>query len=101
MAITDAGTGMGDTVEVIMVATEATTTARGLLMMRPMLMPSPPPLTILLIYTDPLVVFRPTLDLGNLFKSTTDYIILTTYFLRPTANIPRDLLMLSPGMATT
>merc|ERR1712001_575707 len=80
------------TVEVIMVATEDTTTARGPLMLRLRLMPSPPPLP-----SPDMVTTVATW--ADITLTDTDMLLLTPMDI--TVTTARDLLMLSPDMATT
>merc|ERR1711997_1035469 len=79
---------MEGTVEVIMVATEDTTTARGPLMLRP----SPPPLP-----SPDMVTTVATW--ADITLTDTDMLLLTPMDI--TVTTARDLLMLSPDMATT
>merc|ERR1712038_1913528 len=83
---------MEGTVEVIMVATEDTTTARGPLMLRLRLMPSPPPLP-----SPDMVTTVATW--ADITLTDTDMLLLTPMDI--TVTTARDLLMLSPDMATT
>merc|ERR1712038_1843973 len=83
---------MEGTVEVIMVATEDTTTARGPLMLRLRLMPSPPPLP-----SPDMVTTVATWE--DITLTDTDMLLLTPMDI--TVTTARDLLMLSPDMGTT
>merc|ERR1711874_911351 len=82
--------GMEVTVE-DMVAIEDTTTARGPLMLRLRLMPSPPPLLSQDMVTT-------VMDTATALTDT-DMLLLTPMDI--TVTTARDLLMLSPDMATT
>merc|ERR1711994_447778 len=75
-----------------MVATEDTTTARGPLMLRLRLMPSPPPL----LSQDMVTTVATWADIT---LTDTDMLLLTPMDI--TVTTARDLLMLSPDMATT
>merc|ERR1712038_197260 len=83
---------MEGTMEDTMVATEDTTTARGPLMLRLRLMPSPPPLP-----SPDMVTTVATW--ADITLTDTDMLLLTPMDI--TVTTARDLLMLSPDMATT
>merc|ERR1712001_466934 len=80
------------TMEDTMVATEDTTTARGPLMLRLRLMPSPPPLP-----SPDMVTTVATW--ADITLTDTDMLLLTPMDI--TVTTARDPLMLSPDMATT
>merc|ERR1711997_1057761 len=83
-------TGMEDTVEATMVATEDTTTARGPLMLRLRLMLSPPPPLSPDMVTTAMDMDTALTDTAMLLLTPTDIMVTTA----------RGPLMLSPDMAT-